>query len=84
MENHSGKQVASRIYIYSLIINGKLIGSQRMILSITILISPLKYLNFSRYLNIDTLSYYGRPLFSLLVDRCSTDANPPNRLLNVL
>ena len=29
--NHSGKQVASGIYIYSLIINGKLIGSQRMI-----------------------------------------------------
>ena len=29
--NHSGKQVASGTYIYSLIINGKLIGSQRMI-----------------------------------------------------
>ena len=29
--NPSGKQVASGIYIYSLIINGKLIGSQRMI-----------------------------------------------------
>ena len=29
--NHSGKQVASGTYIYSLIVNGKLIGSQRMI-----------------------------------------------------
>ena len=29
--NHSGKQVASGIYIYSLIINGKLIGTQGMI-----------------------------------------------------
>ena len=29
--NHSGKRVASGTYIYSLIINGKLIGSQRMI-----------------------------------------------------